>query len=195
MVSGLKNKWNDNPQTNNKQLLIISQPVINRHYASLLKPAIKISDVKRLFKTAEPPSLKQMCVDAIDGVWVRWIKGVLIKVSRETGYQIMATGVVWEIISDYKRRNRRSPERGQRIVTETRWYPRHPDTPHCAYRKVLTAICRSQTKRVIDGITGIYPEEPEFWCVADTAKSSSEWQKIIFPWRPQHESPENTTFQ
>ncbi|OOQ56971.1 hypothetical protein [Mucilaginibacter pedocola] len=50
-------------------------------------------------------------------------------------------------------------------------------------------------KKVIDaGITSIYLEEPEFWARAgygDVFKD--EWQKYYgFPWRPQHESPENT---
>lgn len=50
-------------------------------------------------------------------------------------------------------------------------------------------------KRVIDaGITSIFLEEPEFWARAGySAPFKEEWQKFYgFPWRPQHESPENT---
>lgn len=52
-----------------------------------------------------------------------------------------------------------------------------------------------QIKRVIDaGITSIYLEEPEFWMRGGYSEAfKSEWQKYYnFPWRPQHESPENT---
>lgn len=50
-------------------------------------------------------------------------------------------------------------------------------------------------KRVIDaGIDAIYLEEPEFWARAGYSSAfKEEWQKYYnFPWRPQHESPENT---
>ena len=50
-------------------------------------------------------------------------------------------------------------------------------------------------KRVIDAnITTIFLEEPEFWARAGySTPFKEEWQKYYgFPWRPQHESPENT---
>jgi hypothetical protein len=50
-------------------------------------------------------------------------------------------------------------------------------------------------KRVIDvNITTIFLEEPEFWARAGySTPFKQEWQKYYgFPWRPQHESPENT---
>ena len=53
----------------------------------------------------------------------------------------------------------------------------------------------SVMKKVIDaGITSIYLEEPEFWARAGYSEPfKQEWQKQYgFPWRPQHESPENT---
>lgn len=52
-----------------------------------------------------------------------------------------------------------------------------------------------QIKRVIDaGITSIYLEEPEFWMRGGYSEAfKSEWQKYYnFPWKAQHESPENT---
>lgn len=53
----------------------------------------------------------------------------------------------------------------------------------------------TQIKCVIDaGITTIYLEEPEFWMRAGYSDAfKDEWQKYYgFPWRAQHESPENT---
>ncbi|MBD1363665.1 hypothetical protein IDJ77_07575 [Mucilaginibacter sp. ZT4R22] len=50
-------------------------------------------------------------------------------------------------------------------------------------------------KRVIDaGITDIFLEEPEFWARAGYSQPfKEEWQKYYgFPWKPQHESAENT---
>jgi hypothetical protein len=50
-------------------------------------------------------------------------------------------------------------------------------------------------RRVIDaGIDAIYLEEPEFWMKAGYSDAfKREWQEYYgFPWRPQHESPENT---
>jgi len=54
---------------------------------------------------------------------------------------------------------------------------------------------RGVVKKVIDaGINSIYLEEPEFWARAGYSDPfKEEWQKYYgFPWRPQHESPENT---
>jgi hypothetical protein len=50
-------------------------------------------------------------------------------------------------------------------------------------------------KRVIDaGIDAIFMEEPEFWMRGGYSDAfKREWQDYYgFPWRPQHESPENT---
>ena len=54
---------------------------------------------------------------------------------------------------------------------------------------------RGVVKKVIDaGITTIFLEEPEFWARGGYSRPfKEEWQKFYgFPWRPQHESPENT---
>lgn len=50
-------------------------------------------------------------------------------------------------------------------------------------------------KKVIDaGISSIYLEEPEFWARAGYSELfKKEWYNYYgFPWKPQHESPENT---
>lgn len=59
----------------------------------------------------------------------------------------------------------------------------------------LQYIKEKHIKRVIDaGIDAIYLEEPEFWARSGYSESfKEEWQKYYnFPWRAQHESPENT---
>ena len=50
-------------------------------------------------------------------------------------------------------------------------------------------------EKVIDaGISSIYLEEPEFWARAGYSELfKKEWKNYYaFPWKPQHESPENT---
>ncbi len=59
----------------------------------------------------------------------------------------------------------------------------------------LTYLKEKHVKRVIDaGIDAIYMEEPEFWARAGYSDAfKREWEQYYgFPWRPQHESPENT---
>lgn len=59
----------------------------------------------------------------------------------------------------------------------------------------LAYLKEKHVKRVIDaGIDAIYMEEPEFWSRAGYSEAfKREWQDYYgFPWRPQHESPENS---
>ncbi|MBK5195332.1 MAG: hypothetical protein JJE08_04765 [Proteiniphilum sp.] len=59
----------------------------------------------------------------------------------------------------------------------------------------LSYLKEKHVKRVIDaGIDAIYMEEPEFWSRAGYSDAfKHEWEDYYgFPWRPQHESPENT---
>lgn len=59
----------------------------------------------------------------------------------------------------------------------------------------LNYIKEKHVKRVIDaGITEIFMEEPEFWARGGYSESfKKEWESFYgFPWRAQHESPENT---
>lgn len=77
---------------------------------------------------------------------------------------------------------------------DTIWHGRNmpyivPEKSFVEYMK--TAVI----KKVIDaGISSIYLEEPEFWARAGySAVFKKEWQAYYgFPWRPQHESAENT---
>lgn len=62
-------------------------------------------------------------------------------------------------------------------------------------REFLEYMKEKHVKRVIDaGIDAIYLEEPEFWARAGYSDAfKDEWAEFYgFPWRPQHESPENT---
>lgn len=62
-------------------------------------------------------------------------------------------------------------------------------------KNFLTYLKEKHVKRVIDaGIDAIYMEEPEFWARAGYSEAfKHEWESYYgFPWRPQHESPENT---
>ncbi|HET8735922.1 MAG TPA: hypothetical protein VFM69_04950 [Pricia sp.] len=64
-----------------------------------------------------------------------------------------------------------------------------PTAPFIEYIK------KEVIERVIDaGVSSIYLEEPEFWSRAGYSSAfKKEWQKFYdFPWKPQHESPENT---
>lgn len=59
----------------------------------------------------------------------------------------------------------------------------------------LNYLKENHVKRVIDaGIDAIYMEEPEFWARSGYSQAfRQEWEDYYgFPWRPQHESPENT---
>ncbi len=62
-------------------------------------------------------------------------------------------------------------------------------------RNYLTYFKERHIKPVIDaGIDAIFLEEPEFWARAGYSEAfKREWQDYYgFPWRPQHESAENT---
>lgn len=62
-------------------------------------------------------------------------------------------------------------------------------------KNFLTYLKEKHVKRVIDaGIDAIYMEEPEFWARGGYSDAfKREWEAYYgFPWRPQHESPENT---
>lgn len=62
-------------------------------------------------------------------------------------------------------------------------------------KNFLKYLKEKHVKRVIDaGVDAIFMEEPEFWARAGYSDAfKKEWQEYYgFPWRAQHESPENT---
>jgi hypothetical protein len=122
-----------------------------------------------------------------------------VKSWRDRGYQThFMTGIAWGQYDDYflgKWDGKNHLGEGQQTVKgDTIWHGRNipyvvPVASFIEYMK------QKVIKRVIDaGISSIYLEEPEFWARAGYSESfKKEWQSYYgFPWRPQHESPENT---
>ena len=70
------------------------------------------------------------------------------------------------------------------------------NNPYVVPVKSFVEYIKSEViKKVIDaGISSIYLEEPEFWARAGYSELFKvEWQNYYgIPWKPQHESPENT---
>jgi hypothetical protein len=122
-----------------------------------------------------------------------------VKSWRERGYQVhFMTGIAWGQYDDYflgKWDGKNHLGEGQ--VTrkgDTIWHGRNIPyvVPVASY---IDFMQKGVVKRVIDaGVSSIYLEEPEFWARAGYSEVfKQEWQKFYgFPWRPQHESPENT---
>ena len=118
---------------------------------------------------------------------------------RDRGYTThFMTGIAWGEYKDYftgEYDGKNHLGEGQVDAKgDTIWHGKMvpyivPTEPFINYMK------EKHIKRVIDaGIDAIYLEEPEFWSRAGySAAFKEEWLKYYkFPWRPQHESPENT---
>lgn len=122
-----------------------------------------------------------------------------VKSWRERGYQTdFMTGIAWGSYDDYflgkwDGKNHLGDGQVERNG-DTIWHGHNipyvvPVASFIEYMK------KGVVKKVIDaGITSIFLEEPEFWARAGYSEPfKKEWQKYYgFPWRPQHESPENT---
>lgn len=118
---------------------------------------------------------------------------------RDRGYQVhFMTGIAWGQYDDYflgKWDGKNHLGEGQVTAKgDTIWHGRNVPyiVPVASYIKYMQ---EGVVKRVIDaGISSIYLEEPEFWARAGYSEVfKQEWQKYYgFPWKPQHESPENT---
>ncbi|MDR1172881.1 MAG: hypothetical protein LBL24_10535 [Bacteroidales bacterium] len=118
---------------------------------------------------------------------------------RDRGYAAhFMTGIAWGDYQDYftgKWDGKPHLDEGQVTVKgDTIWHGRMvpyivPTMNFIEYMK------EKHIKRVIDaGIDAIHLEEPEFWMRGGYSEAfKREWQEYYgFPWRPQHESPENT---
>lgn len=118
---------------------------------------------------------------------------------REKGYAThFMTGIAWGSYQDYftgQWDGKWHLDEGQVTAEgDTIWHGRMvpyiiPTMNFIQYMK------EKHIKRVIDaGIDAIYLEEPEFWMRGGYSEAfRREWQEYYgFPWRPQHESPENT---
>ena len=118
---------------------------------------------------------------------------------RDRGYIThFMTGIAWGGYQDYftgRWDGEEHWDEGQVTMTgDTIWHGRNVPyiVPSMNFLKYLKEV---HIKRVIDaGIDAIHMEEPEFWMRAGYSESfKREWQEYYgFPWRPQHESPENT---
>ena len=122
-----------------------------------------------------------------------------VKSWQERGYTThFMTGIAWGEYQDYftgEWDGKWHLDEGQvEQKGDTIWHGRM--VPYIVPSKnFLTYLKEKHVKRVIDaGIDAIYMEEPEFWARAGYSEAfKNEWQEYYgFPWRPQHESPENT---
>lgn len=118
---------------------------------------------------------------------------------RRRGYTThFMTGIAWGEYQDYftgKWDGKWHLDEGQKTMHgDTIWHGRM--VPYIVpTRNYLTYFKERHIKPVVDaGIDAIFLEEPEFWARAGYSEAfKREWQDYYgFPWRPQHESAENT---
>lgn len=118
---------------------------------------------------------------------------------RERGYTThFMTGIAWGEYKDYftgQWDGKAHLDEGQvQANGDTIWHG-HLVPYIVPTENFLKYLKEEHIKRVIDaGIDAIYLEEPEFWARSGYSDAfKNEWAKYYnFPWRPQHESPENT---
>lgn len=118
---------------------------------------------------------------------------------RDRGYDThFMTGIAWGRYDDYflgkwDGKNHLGDGQVQRNG-DTIWHGKN--VPYVVPVKSFIEYIKTEViKKAIDaGISSIYLEEPEFWARAGySAAFKEEWQNYYgFPWKPQHESPENT---
>ncbi len=118
---------------------------------------------------------------------------------RARGYTThFMTGIAWGDYQDYftgRWDGKWHLDEGQKNMRgDTIWHGRMVPyiVPTANYMKYFK---ERHVKRVIDaGIDAIFLEEPEFWARSGYSEAfKREWQDYYgFPWRPQHESAENT---
>ena len=118
---------------------------------------------------------------------------------RDRGYTThFMTGIAWGEYQDYftgKWDGKWHMDEGQVTMGgDTLWHGKM--SPYLVPSKnFIRYIIEKHVKRAIDaGIDAIYMEEPEFWMLAGYSDAfRREWQEYYgFPWRSQHDSPENT---
>ncbi|MCR5850386.1 MAG: hypothetical protein K6G92_06710 [Bacteroidaceae bacterium] len=118
---------------------------------------------------------------------------------RNRGYTThFMTGIAWGEYQDYftgKWDGKWHLDEGQKTAQgDTIWHGRL--IPYIIPTKNYLAYFKERhIKPVIDaGIDAIFLEEPEFWARAGYSEAfKREWEAYYgFPWRPQHESAENT---
>ena len=118
---------------------------------------------------------------------------------RDHGYQThFMTGIAWGDYKDYflgKWDGINHLNIGQ-VMQNGETISHGQDTPYVVpVASFIEYMKTAVIKKVIDaGISSIYLEEPEFWARGGYSEVfKQEWQKYYgFPWKPQHESAENT---
>ena len=118
---------------------------------------------------------------------------------RERGYTVhYMTGIAWGGYSDYftgQWDGKWHLDEGQKEMNGDTIF-HHPSVPYIVpSRNYLEYFKEKHIRPVIDaGVDAIFLEVPEFWTRAGYSESfKREWQEFYgFPWRPPHESAENT---
>ena len=118
---------------------------------------------------------------------------------RDRGYEThFMTGIAWGIYGDYfsgEWDGENHWDAGQVDVNgDTIWHNKGTVPYIVPVESFLRYIKEEVIKKALDaGISSIYLEEPEFWNRAGYSESfKKEWENYYgFPWKPQHESPEN----
>lgn len=189
---------------NNKHLLFALSILLCGCHTSFAQKLEK-QDAKTSFQTSEPWKPETdvradatMVYGTVDRPGMSFEQRV--QTWRNRGYLVQfMTGVAWGEYQDY------FLGKWDGIDTHLEEGQRDRDGNEIAHGYMIPYIVptesfirymqETQIKRVIDaGITSIYLEEPEFWMRAGYSDAfKKEWQNFYhFPWRPQHESPENT---
>ncbi len=124
-----------------------------------------------------------------------------IKSWKDQGYHIdFMIGISWGVSDDYlngKIDGVNHWDQAQiRQNGDTIWHGETRGMPYIIPNDAFIAYMKEHViRKVIDeGVEYIFLEEPEIWMFAGYSEAfKREWQKYYgFPWRPQHESPENT---
>lgn len=118
---------------------------------------------------------------------------------KERGYQThFMTGIAWGHYGDYfsgKWDGKKHWDAGQvNINGDTLWHNKGTVPYIVPVRSYIEYFKQKIIKKALDaGISSIYLEEPEFWNFGGYSEAfKKEWQVYYgFPWRPQHETPEN----
>lgn len=189
---------------NNKSLAIAITLLLTGNCSSYAQKA-KSTDAKTTFQTAaqwkpvtDVRADATMVYGTVDRPGMTFEQRV--QSWRDKGYQTeFMTGVAWGDYQDYFMGKWDGVDghlkEGQRDRNGNEIAHGHMIPYIVPTESFIRYMQETQIKRVIDaGITSIYLEEPEFWMRGGYSEAfKSEWQKYYnFPWRAQHESPENT---
>lgn len=189
----------------NRKPLLFALSLLLASAPELFAQKTRKAEAKTTFQTAEPWKPEtDVRADATMVYGTLDKRGITfeqrVQSWRDRGYQTQfMTGVAWGDYQDYFLGKwdgvQDHLKEGQRERNGAEIAHGHLIPYIVPTESFIRYMQEKQIKRVIDaGITSIYLEEPEFWMRGGYSEAfKSEWQKYYnFPWRPQHESPENT---